>query len=266
VPNAKRKRVPCLLNPVVVRRRRDELGLTTAELAKRIGLREPRTLEHWLKPDERRRPDIETVERLAQALGLGVEDICAVLPPQERTMAEGGTSALLTERGLEMSARALLDHRSKFLTYARHIGFRLLPLRGYVRRFDHDGRIVNTYATVRIWPQRAVPQANFVFSFGLGPIRIDYGVVELRDSVLHVQPFFAAYGGTGRLAEDGSFRVRTWFGREPCPFVARCREVDFELELYKVIPDDREPVTTDTDVVTFVAAPHHLAAIELDGE
>lgn len=64
------KRVPYQLNVSVVRNRRDQLKMSDAGLAKRIGVG-TRTLQYWLEPSMSRRPDIVQVERLAKVLGLG---------------------------------------------------------------------------------------------------------------------------------------------------------------------------------------------------
>jgi hypothetical protein len=212
-----------------------------------------------------RRPDIDQVERLAKVLGLGVEDICTIIPEEERILTKGGQAALLTGPGSKAIFSTFVDHWLKFASYASHISFRLQPPRGFVQNFLHDGRLQHSYATVRIKPAQPIERADFVFSFGMGLVRVEFGAIEVRQGALAVRPYFAAYDEEGVLSDDGSFGVRVWLGAESCPFVVRCAEVDFRADLLFPGCADRRHKVHDKDVVTFAAAPHHLLAVGSSG-
>jgi transcriptional regulator with XRE-family HTH domain len=250
-----------------VKKRRDELHFTNAELARAAGVKQ-RTIEAWLQPDEKRRPDIEHVEALAQKLSLGTDDICSMIPEEERALAHGGEGLLKVGRTLQIVWEAIVHYWVRYRSYARHIGLRFWPLKGNVRRFFHKGHLRNAYAEVCITPlQRpdCVP-IEFIFSYRMGVIRIDYGKVVLRGDALSLVPFFAGYADEGIAQSGGAFRVWTWFGPEPCEFVVRSTDVDFELQLderrFPREPRCRGP--READVVCFLAAPHHLAMLEAE--
>ncbi len=259
------ERGPCLLDVAMVKCRRDELHLTNAELASATGVKQ-RTLEAWLKPDDKRRPDIVCVEKLASRLNVGTAEICAMMPDEDRALAHGGPSLVMSTRALDILRRTVVECWRRNQVYTQHVGLRFWPLQGHVRRFFNEAKLRHAYGELRILPSTRVgaAPAELIFSFRLGAIRVDYGKITLQRDSVKLTSFFTSSTDECVARPDGSFRVWIWYGGESCEIIVRSPDIDFELRVDER-PVPREPRRKgpqDDDVVCFLAAPHHIAAIE----
>jgi hypothetical protein len=259
--------------------------MKTGDLAEALGV-EPRRLEYWLSADEQRWPDLAYAERLAELLGVGLEEICSVIPEDERLLAAGGRDGLrimlrllsldpggdgfppkdirlhmLAFRRLVLAARA---HWERFASYAAYVSFRHWPLRGYARRYSHHGTPAHEYLEFCVTPISTGTNgtdAKFIVGYALGPLRIDYGFVRIADQRVMLEAHFSNHRDQARRRSDGSFRLRTWVGPDPADFIVH-GDTDFFIEarytsrrdLWSVKDEEEE------DVVGFLPSPHDRVA------
>lgn len=223
----------------------------------------PRAVADWRKKGH---TTFENAEKLALALEVGVLDICTSVPPEIAKHVESSLDYLSADPGKHPASKVVVANRRGFRFYARNIGFFGLLVRGWVKRFRHEGTIRHSYVTLTVRPSEPSVRSVFVFSFFLGRfLRIDHGEVVVESGQLFLDAYFAPCKERGVVASDGSFRVRTWFGAENCRFMLRCRETRFDVELNIPQAVDHRPTHPDPDVLTFPAAPHHLRAAEEAG-
>ncbi|MEI7894603.1 MAG: helix-turn-helix transcriptional regulator, partial [Myxococcales bacterium] len=279
------RRQPCLFRPEAIHDRRIALGLKTQALADALGV-EQRRLEYWLSGDAKRRPDLMYAETLAELLGVGVEEICTVIPEDARVLAKGGRDALrvllpllsldkwrvghaLKDPWVSMTVlhRLLLAvraHWDRYASYAAYVSFRHWPLTGYARRHVHPGQPAHEYLEFRITPSLPSARgqdATFVVGYTLGPARIDYGSIRIVGRRVLLEAYFSNHREQARLNSDDSFRFRTWVGPDAADFIVQ-GNLDFRFEARytgrRDLFEDKDP--EEEDVVGFLPSPHDRVA------
>lgn len=240
------------VRPDVVEARRRQLGLGQKDLGA-----SDRTYRDWLSGKAITLP---MAEELSRRLGLGIAEVVTGLPPEYIVEAADDEEELsVRARRLRDQAvgGALLAESGKLRRYIKRIGLRFVPLRGFAYNFEHKGIDRHYYAALTITPVDPATNASFVFSYGLGPLRIDYGEVATTAGYARLRTFFAATGDPAvPLAPDGSFTVWTWFGKDRCRFLVRSRQ-EFTTAI-SLEPTRKDASKRPPDVLCFHAAPHHL--------
>lgn len=216
----------------------------------------PSTYREWL---EGAPATLEKAEELAACLRVGVLEIFDGLPdgyavgiadPDEQLAP---SAASLRDDAVTLG---LLRESHKFTGYVRHIALRFVAPRGYTHHFEHDGRHPHRYAELVLRRVRTDVDAVFVFSYSLGPLRIDYGELRVAGSKARVLTNFAACSEPiVELDDPALIRVWTWFGKERCRFLVRSRQEFSVIEHFE--PARRDPDARPAHVLCFRAAPHH---------
>lgn len=197
-------------------------------------------------------------ESLAERLGIGVLEIVDGLPDGYATgITDPDEAIAATSRELHDRAvtGGLIAESHKFRSYLRHIGLRFVAPRGFCRHFQHVARERHYYAEIVLTPLR--PGDNvYTFSYELGPLRIDYGTVQVAAGVARLRTHFAPSSESPvTLSPTHEVRVWTWFGRDACRFLVRATR-DFGIRTH-LEPANRDPDARPAGVVCFRAAPHH---------
>jgi len=223
-----------------------------------------RAFEYWIANQGRKScPYGRQVARLAEALEVGLSSITLPGPLDEEMVDED----LPTQVPARARVGALREYWSILNWYRQHLGWRW-HLPGFcLREFTHDGSTADYYAEVVIKPELfpLLDPVEFIFAFRspgmrnakLLPVRrVDYGrIVLFPDRRVRLASTFQNQAASCRATREGSFRVWTWFGKEPCDFQVRSMAA-FELEA-RLEDKDRHP-GDDPNAVAFLAAPHHL--------
>ena len=261
----------CYLKRDAVKALASEHGIKMKDLPREAGV--PighRLFYYYLNRD--RQPDIEDAEKIAVRLGVGLEEIAEV--PESVRIRAADLSTSLDKDGRELHEHAALgtlgtlvatEYARPLWHYAQFVGLRFWPLKGHVRSFRHQSNVRHCYAELTLtpstWPLRE--PARFIFSFALGPLRIDYGeVVLFEDRRVTLNAFFVPQTDEAIAATDGSFRVWTWFGKNPCRFIVRSpSKFDLALDADNL---NRAPEEEPNAVVCFRAGPHQIAEADED--
>lgn len=223
-----------------------------------------RAFEYWIADRGRKScPYGKRVARLAEALEVSLSSITLPEPVEDEMVDED----LPTQVPARARVGALRQYWSILNWYRQHLGWRW-HLPGFcLRGFAHDGSSADYYAEVVIKPELfpLLDPVEFIFAFRtpgmrsakLLPVRrVDYGCVTLfPDRRVHLASTFQNQVANGRATREGSFRVWTWFGKDPSEFQVRSVST-FELEP-RLEAKDRHP-GDDPNAVAFLAAPHHL--------
>ena len=258
---SKPKRIPCRLKPDEIRRLAAERGFADMKTLAEISGLKYRSFMHWL--NESRTPDIDSVQRLAMGLGVGLEDIA--FPPAEALMLpEPDADPAYANDGPTLT-RIFRNLARPFAWYGRYIGVTWWPIRGHVQHFEHTARRRHYYSELTVrptrWPMSADSQ-KFILSFQGGPLRFDYGQLTLtREGAVLLRAVFQEQRAQAKCGTDGTFRIWNWFGRERCSFIIRSAEpFDLVTDLESKGRDPTRSIPEDT--VCFLAARHHLEAAD----
>lgn len=229
-----------------------------------------RAFDYWIADHGRKScPFGKQVARLAEALEVGLSSITLPGLLEEEMVDED----LPTQVPARARVGALREYWSILNWYRQHLGWRW-NLPGFcLREFAHSGSSPDYYAEVVIKPELfpLLDPVEFIFAFRspgmrnakLLPVRrVDYGrIVLFPDRRVHLASTFQNQTASGHATREGSFRVWTWFGKEPCEFQVRSMTA-FELEAR--LEDKARHPGDDPNAVAFLAAPHHLQTSGVD--
>ncbi len=256
---------PCRLRPDVARARLARVGATQSSLARDCGF-ELRTVQRWFAGGSVALAD---AEQLAQALGVGTEDLFDGVPPDGGTaFARIRTAPKLlrhVDGSLAQALRAVVEH---FEMFDRHVSLSVHPARGFVHRFAMRREERGRFQVVRFGPLtgddagapyrvRFMTQVARRFRYEFGEVRVGAGEARLVEH-FHTRTAKAPLDATGR------FLVFVWTPRELAELVLVAdRDVEVAREPARATDlfDLRKEETRHA--VCFRPAPMHLREVGL---
>jgi len=187
-----------------------------------------KTLRNWLSG--KHSVDLEALDIIIYKLGIGVNDLLGDVDCDRYNYTAGVVSTIREIYQNNVAVYVERSYRKIFDLFQSHITFLRFPQHGYFRTFEHDAKKgKNYYFEFYIKLKEEIETAEFVMSFSVYKVRINYGELHIDHDRVDVVQYFQPPNYSVKRASKNIIRVVTWFDEVPHTFVVNSK-IPFEIE------------------------------------